>query len=135
MRIKVFLLSLSLLTWYQSQGRKPNFFQFLHVINSGKPSCDRISFRSPSPDPKAFRSVESSSKNIHHRRLFRRTFPTTSFSHTARSAWRRSPIFPKAPKPENHPHAFFRPATASHAPAREPLSGDALPPPASPDAD
>ena len=28
MRIKVFLLSLSLSTWYQSQGRKPNSFQF-----------------------------------------------------------------------------------------------------------
>ena len=33
------------------------------------------------------------------------------------------------------PRAFFRPATTSHAPAREPLSGDALPPPGSPDAD
>ena len=33
------------------------------------------------------------------------------------------------------PRAFFRPATASHAPAREPLSGDVLPPPGSPDAD
>ncbi|RVW29063.1 hypothetical protein CK203_091577 [Vitis vinifera] len=49
--------------------------------------------------------------------------------------------FPKAPEPETihaPPHAFFRPATASHAPAREgrePLSGDALPPPGSPDAD
>ena len=28
MRIKVFILSLSLSTWYQSQGRKPNSFQF-----------------------------------------------------------------------------------------------------------
>ena len=131
MRIKVFF---SLLTWYQSQGRKPNSFQFPRVINSGKPSCDRVSFRSPSPDPKAFRSVESSSKNIHRRRIFRR-----SFSDTARSAWRRSPIFPKAPEPENHPwcrpRAFFRPESASHASAREPLSGDALPPLASPDAD
>ena len=73
---------LSFLTWYQSQGRKPNSFQFPRVINSGKPSCDRVSFRSPSPDPKAFRSVElssenafqsveSSSENIHRRRLFR----------------------------------------------------------------
>ena len=69
--------SLSLLTWYQSQGRKPNSFQFPRVINSGKPSCDRVSFRPPSPDPKAFRSVESSSENIHRRRLFRRRlFPT-----------------------------------------------------------
>ncbi|RVX00280.1 Retrovirus-related Pol polyprotein from transposon TNT 1-94 [Vitis vinifera] len=49
---------------------------FPRVINSGKPSCDRVSFRSPSPDPKAFRSVESSLENIHRRRLFRqRLFP------------------------------------------------------------
>ena len=68
---------LSLLTWYQSQGRKPNSFQFPHVINSGKPSCDRVSFWSPSPDPKAFRSVESSSENIHRRRLFRRCLFST----------------------------------------------------------
>ncbi|RVW79509.1 hypothetical protein CK203_050049 [Vitis vinifera] len=70
------------------------------------------------------------------RRIFRRT--ATVFFYTARSAWRRSPICPKAPEPETHPRrprAFFRPATASHAPAREPLSGDALPPPGSPDAD
>ena len=36
------------------------------------------------------------------------TFPATSFSdtaHTAKSAWRRSPIFPKALEPENHPRA------------------------------
>ena len=69
------------------------------------------------------RKTESSSKNIHRRRLFRRTFQATSFSHTARSSWRRSPIFPKGPGPENHPrtgHArFFRPATASHVSARE----------------
>ena len=68
---------LSLLIWYQSQGRKPNSFQFPHVINFEKPSCDRVSFRSPFPSPKAFRSVESSSENIHRRGLFRRRlFPT-----------------------------------------------------------
>nr|CAN60149.1 hypothetical protein VITISV_016363 [Vitis vinifera] len=33
--------------------------------------------------------------------------------------------------PTRQPRAFFQPATASHAPACEPLSGDALPPPAS----
>ena len=37
--------------------------------------------------------------------------------------------------PTRRPRAFFRPATTSHALAREPLSGDALPPPASLDAD
>ncbi|RVW31980.1 Uncharacterized protein CK203_097479 [Vitis vinifera] len=45
------------------------------------------------------------------------------FFYTARSAWRRSPICPKAPEPETHPCAvhvrFFRPVTASHAPAHE----------------
>ncbi|RVX04673.1 hypothetical protein CK203_023494 [Vitis vinifera] len=71
------------------------------------------------------------------------TFPATSFSDTARSAWRRSPIFPKAPEPENHPragHARFFSGRRLHLTRRrvracEPLSGDALPPPASPDAD
>ncbi|RVW50746.1 Retrovirus-related Pol polyprotein from transposon RE1 [Vitis vinifera] len=89
-----------------------------------------------------FRSVKWSSENIHRRRLFRRTFPVMSFSHTARSAWRRSPIFPKAPKPENHPRAAMRVFSGRRlhlmrrrVRAREPLSGDALPPPASPDAD
>ncbi|RVW92032.1 hypothetical protein CK203_037103 [Vitis vinifera] len=111
----------------QSQGRKPNSFQFPRVINSGK----RLS-----------RSVESSSENIHRQRLFRRTFPATSFSCTARSACRRPPIFPKAPEPENHPragHARFSGQrlhlTRRRVRAREPLSGDTLPSPASPDAD
>ncbi|RVW26551.1 Retrovirus-related Pol polyprotein from transposon RE1 [Vitis vinifera] len=92
--------------------RKLNSFQFPRVINSGKPSCDRVhsghlpqtpklSNRFESSSENAFQSVESSSENIHRRRLF----PATSFSHTARSAWRRSPIFPKAPEPENNPRA------------------------------
>ena len=51
---KVFLLSLSLSTWYQSQGRKPNSFLFFRVINSGKPSGDRVSFRSPCFFPVTF---------------------------------------------------------------------------------
>ena len=68
------------------------------------------------------------------------TFPATSFSHTARSAWRRSPT--KAPEPENHPHACHARfsgrrlhLTRQRVRAREPLSGDPLPPPTSPDAD
>nr|CAN69691.1 hypothetical protein VITISV_026777 [Vitis vinifera] len=36
---------------YQSQGRKPQFFPISRVINTGKPSGDRVSFRSPSPSP------------------------------------------------------------------------------------
>ena len=68
MRIKVFSLSLS--TWYQSQGRKLYSFWFPRVINSGNPSSDRVSFRSPFPSPKAFRSTISWSENPHHRQHF-----------------------------------------------------------------
>ncbi|RVW25904.1 hypothetical protein CK203_111333 [Vitis vinifera] len=78
------------------------------VINSGKPSGDRVSFRSPSPSPNTFRSVGSSSENTHRRQTFPANFPTTSFSdtdHTRRSAWRRSPTFVKAPEPKDHPRA------------------------------
>ncbi|RVW85210.1 hypothetical protein CK203_046578 [Vitis vinifera] len=79
------------------------------------------------------------------------TFPTNFsgelsgdgfFFYTARSAWRRSPICPRAPEPETHPraaHARFSGRrlhlTRRRVRAREPLSGDALPPPGSPDAD
>ena len=87
MGIKVFSLSLS--TWYQSQGRKLYFFWFTRVINSGNRSSDRVSFRSPFPSPKAFRSAISWSENPHHhqhfssdifRRLFRWLFPTPTTS-------------------------------------------------------
>ena len=87
MRIKVFSLFLS--TWYQSQGRKLYSFWFTRVINSENLSSDRVSFRSPFPSPKAFRSAISWSKNPHHhqhfssnifRRLFRRLFPTPTTS-------------------------------------------------------
>ena len=84
MRIKVFSLSLS--TWYQSQGRKLYSFWFTHVINSGNSSSDRVSFRSPFPSPKAFWSTISWSENPYHRQhfsedifwrlFFRRYFPT-----------------------------------------------------------
>ncbi|RVW44593.1 Retrovirus-related Pol polyprotein from transposon TNT 1-94 [Vitis vinifera] len=84
------------------------------VIKSGKPSGDRVSFRSPSPSPNTFR----------------------------RSAWRRSPTFVKAPEPKSHPragHAQFSGRrlhlTRRRVRAREAFSGDAPPPPASPDAD
>ena len=64
MRIKVFPLSLS--TWYQSQGRKLYSFWFTRVINSGNPSSDRVSFRSPFPSPKTFRLAISWTENPHH---------------------------------------------------------------------
>ncbi|RVX14584.1 Retrovirus-related Pol polyprotein from transposon TNT 1-94 [Vitis vinifera] len=76
------------------------------------------------------------------RRTFPANFPATVFFYTARSAWRRSSICPKAPEPETHPraaHARFSVRrlhlTRRRVRAREPLSDDALPPPGSPDAD
>ena len=125
-------------SWYQSQFSetlipsghllfRPSFIPAKSLWPSLNPTIslsDHLSFRSSVPvvrvkGENAFRSVESSSENIHRRQLFRRTF-----FYTARSAWRRSPIFPKALEPENHPRA-------GHAR----FSGDALPPPSSPDAD
>ncbi|RVX08139.1 Starch synthase 3, chloroplastic/amyloplastic [Vitis vinifera] len=80
-------------------------------------------------------------------RIVRKTFTVGSFSGELSGELFRATVFfstpqgapggdlqffPKPPEPENHPRAvharFFRPA-------REPLSGDALPPPGSPDAD
>ncbi|RVW12305.1 Retrovirus-related Pol polyprotein from transposon RE2 [Vitis vinifera] len=69
---------------------------------------DRVSFRSPFPSLKAFRSTVSPSENPH-----RRIFPAKSFSdtdHTIRCARRRSSSFVKAPEGDSHPrasHAFF----------------------------
>ena len=113
MRIKIFSLSLS--TWYQSQGRKLYSFWFTRVINSENPSNDRVSFRSPFPSPKAFRSAISWSKNPHHRQhfsgdIFRRLFFATIFSdtdHIIRSAMRRSATFLKALEPKTHSRAIF----------------------------
>ena len=88
-----------------------------------------------------FRSVGSSSETTHRGR----TFPTTYFSnidHTRRSTWRRSTTFVKAPAPKDHPragHAQFSGRrlhlTRRRVRAYEAFSGDAPPPPASPDAD
>ena len=125
MRIKVFSLSLS--TWYQSQGRKLYSFWFTHVINSGNPSSDRVSFRSPFPSPKAFRSTISWSENPYHRQhfsgdIFRRLFFPTIFSNTdyiIRSAKRRFATFLNAPEPTRLPRAVFLRRHESHAPGRE----------------
>ncbi|RVX00220.1 Retrovirus-related Pol polyprotein from transposon RE1 [Vitis vinifera] len=72
------------------------------------------------------------------RRTFRRTFPTTVFSTPQGPPGGDLQFFPKH-RSQKTIHApatrVFRPTTVSHAPAREPLSGDALPPPGSPDAD
>ncbi|RVW96996.1 hypothetical protein CK203_032379 [Vitis vinifera] len=107
----------------QSQGRKPNSFQFPRVINSGKDfPVGRIVVRKHSP-PVTFPANFSGDVFFPHRK--ERLEEISNFS---QSTGARKP-------PTRRPRAFFQPATASHAPAREPLSGDALPPLASPDAD
>ncbi|RVX18883.1 Retrovirus-related Pol polyprotein from transposon RE2 [Vitis vinifera] len=100
-----------------------------------------ISPYSQSQGRKRFPVVESSSENIHRRQLFRRTFRRRFFS-TPQGAPGGDLQF--VPKHRNQkpihapPRAFFRPRlhlTRRRVRAREPLSGDALPPPSSPDAD
>ena len=111
MRIKVFF-SLSLSTWYQSQGRKLYSFWFTRVINFGNPSSDHVSFQSPFPSPKVFRLAISWSENPHHRQHFSGDFfPVVIFDtdHIIRSAKRRFATFLKAPKPKNHPRASHMP--------------------------
>ena len=143
MRIKVFSLSLS--TWYQSQGRKLYFFWFTCVINSRNPYSDCVSFWSPFPSPKPFRSAISWSENPHHRqhfsgdifrRLFWQLFLPAIFSdidHIIRSTKRRSATFLKAPKPKTDLRASHAPffsgglnPTRRRVRARGPLSGAEL---------
>ena len=115
MRIKVFSLSFS--TWYHSQGRKLYSFWFTRIINSGNPSSDRVSFRSPFPSPKAFRSAISWSENPHHRQHFSGDISDTD--HIIRSAKRRFATFLKAPEPKTDPCSVFLQRLESHAPVRE----------------
>ena len=129
MRIKVF--SLSLPTWYQSQGRKLYSFWFTHVIDSGNPSSDRVSFRSPFPSPKVFRLVIFWLENPHHRQHFSGDISDTD--HIIRSAKRRFATFLKAPEPKTDPRASHAPfffgglnPTHQRMRARGPLSGDEL---------
>ena len=127
MRIKVFSLSLSLSTWYQSQVRKLYSFWFTRVINFENPSTDCVSFRSPFPSPKAFRSVISWSENPHHRQHFfgdifwRHFFPVifSDIDHIIRSAKRRFATFLKASEPKTDPRDVFLRQPESHAPTRE----------------
>ena len=122
---KVFLLSLSLSTWYQSQGRKLYSFWFTRVINSGNPSSDRVSFRSPFPSPKAFRSVILWLENPHHRQHFSGYI----FRHRPHHQERKEEIcnFSQGTGAKNRstrlPRATFLRQLESHTPARGPLSG------------
>ena len=137
---KVFLLSLSL-SQHGIRAKGENLILSCFPCHQLRETGDHVSFRSPSPSPNTFRSVGSSSENTHRRR----TFPTTSFSdtdHTKRSAWRRYPTFVKALEPKDHPHADHAQfsgrrlnLTRRRVRACEDFSGDAPPPPASPDAD
>ena len=135
-------------SWYQSQFSETlipsghllfrpslipakSFWPYLNPIISLS-----LSFRPSVPVLRAkgenvFRSVESSSENIHRRQLFRRTFPANfsgelsgdgfflhrkerleEISNLSQSTRTRNPS-------TRRPRAFFRPATASHALARE----------------
>ena len=134
MRIKVFLLSLSL-NMVSEPRKKTQFFPISRVINSGKPSFLFPVSSTPGNLPViVFHSghlphlsilsdqLDRRQKRLTVGELFPRTFSAKSFSdtdHTKRSAWRRSPTFVKAPEPKDHPRAIFRPATESHTPARE----------------
>ncbi|RVX23934.1 hypothetical protein CK203_000052 [Vitis vinifera] len=83
---------------------KTLFFWFTRVINSGNPSSDRVSFRSPSSSPKAFQSAISWSAK-RDLQLFSNTEPKT------------------------HPRAIFLRRPESHTlalRARGPLSGAEL---------
>ena len=110
-----------ILSYFPCHQLQETFFPVSRVINSGKPSGDCVSFRSPSPSPNTFRSVGSSSENTHRRR----TFPTNFFRHRPHQEERLEEIsnFFKsigAKKPSmRRPRALLRPATESHAPARE----------------
>ncbi|RVW26667.1 Transposon Ty3-I Gag-Pol polyprotein [Vitis vinifera] len=112
-----------------------DLLNIIRVINSGEPSSDRVSLRSPHFLPEPLRTTSSPS-DLHHagnlfRRTFRRTFPATSFfRHRPHQEERLEEI-----------SNFFKsigarkPSTRQRVRARETFSGDAPPPPASPDAD
>ncbi|RVX17825.1 FAM10 family protein [Vitis vinifera] len=110
-----------------SQGRKknPNYFG-LSVIHSEKSFSDRVSFRSPFPSPKAFRSTVSPSENPHRRRFFRRLFfGDILFRHRPYHQVRKEEIFKLSQSTGGRilamrrPRAFLLLRLESHAPARE----------------
>ncbi|RVW30563.1 Retrovirus-related Pol polyprotein from transposon TNT 1-94 [Vitis vinifera] len=99
-----------------------------------------LSFRSSVPvlrakGENAFRSVESSSENTHRRQLFRRTFRRRFFSTPQGAPGGDLQFVPKRQKPTTRFSGRRLHLTRRRVRAREPLSGDALPPPGSPDAD
>ncbi|RVW63729.1 Retrovirus-related Pol polyprotein from transposon TNT 1-94 [Vitis vinifera] len=107
-----------LIRW-ESQGRKPNSFQF--PVSSTLGNLPVTVFHSGHlPHLPILSGQSDRRKKTLTAGKFSGELPATYFSdidHTRRSAWRRSPTFVKAPEPKSYPRAIFRPATASHAPA------------------
>ena len=79
MRIKVFLPSLSLSTWYQSQGRKPN--SFLFPVSSTPGNLPVTVFHSGHLPHLPILSGQSDRrhKTLTAGKLFRQTFPASLF--------------------------------------------------------
>ena len=113
MRIKVFLLSLSLSTWYQSQGRKPNSFLFSVSSTPGNlPVTVFLSGHLPHL-PILSGQLDRRKKTLTVGKIFRPTFPANF----------RRRIFPTPTIPEGAPGGDLQllwrhqHQKSSHAPA------------------
>ncbi|RVW28754.1 hypothetical protein CK203_089229 [Vitis vinifera] len=111
---------------------------------------DRVSFWSPSPSPKAFRSTVSPLENPHHRQktltageFSGDSFRQSPFRHRPYHQVRKEEIFKFCQSTggrisiTRQPHAFFSGGlnfTRRRVRVHGALSGNALPPPTSPDA-
>ncbi|RVX15930.1 hypothetical protein CK203_005819 [Vitis vinifera] len=105
----------------------------------GKPFNDRVSFRSPSPSPKAFQSTVSLSEKPSPPATFLATLSGEVLfhtDHTIRCARRSSSSFVKAPEGDSQSRAGSGGLnlTCQRMRVRGTLSDNTLPPPASPDA-
>ncbi|RVX18159.1 Retrovirus-related Pol polyprotein from transposon TNT 1-94 [Vitis vinifera] len=124
-----------------SQGRKPNSFQF--PVSSTLGNLPVTVFHSGHLPHLPILSGQSDcrQKTLTAGKIFRRTFRRRLFRHRPYQKERLEEIsnFCEGTGTKSsstrRPRAIFRSATASHAPAREAFSGNAPPPPASPDAD
>ncbi|RVX22922.1 DNA-directed RNA polymerase III subunit 1 [Vitis vinifera] len=146
-KLRIIVMYLAALSpWFSKIGHhsfRPNLFGHISIRSSLSLSLiPVISPCSQSQGRKRFPVSRIVVRKHSPPATFPANFSGDGFFYTARSAWRRSPICPKAPEPETHPraaHARFSGRrlhlTRRRVRAREPLSGDALPPPGSPDAD
>ena len=125
MRIKVFLLSLSLSTWYQSQGRKPN--SFLFPVSSTPRNLLVTVFHSGHLPHLPILSGQSDrrKKTLTAGKIFRRTSGDVFFRHRPYQKERLEEIsnFCEGTGTKGastrRPRAIFRSAAASHVPACE----------------